>query len=69
MFPWCHSYASTQTASYAVGDAVYSGECRGTVVAVDADKATMGVIWNDGDSEITYPMDASYLRKGLPWQT
>lgn len=70
MFPWCHSHASAQTiAIYAVGDVVYSGDCRGTVVAVDADKATMGVVWSDGDEyPITYPMDASYLRKKMPWE-
>lgn len=68
MFPWCHSHDSQ---TYAVGDTVYSGDCRGTVVAVDAEKATLGVVWSDSNDgkPITYPMDASYLRKGLPWQT
>ena len=71
MLPWCDSHASEShnTPAYAVGDTVYSGDCHGTVVAVDADKATMGVVWSDGDEHpITYPMDASYLRKGFPWE-
>jgi hypothetical protein len=69
MFPWCHSQAS-ESSAYALGDTVYSGECHGIVVTVDAEKATMGIVWSDGDGyPITYPMDASYLRKGLPWQT
>lgn len=56
------------TAAFALGDAIYSGDCRGTVVAVDEEKATLGVIWSDGDSPITYPMDADYLRRGFPWE-
>ncbi len=45
MFPWCHSRASEShhTPAYAVGDIVYSGDCHGVVVAVDAEKATLGV--------------------------
>lgn len=56
---------------YATGEIVYSGpgrECRGTVVTVDTDKATMGIAWDDGDGVITYPLDAEYLRKALPWE-
>jgi len=70
MFPWCDPQASESQAepAYAVGDIVYSGDCHGVVVAVDAEKATMAVMWEDGDSPITYPMDASYLRKALPWE-
>lgn len=66
MHPWRDA---PTTAAYAVGDVVCSGDCRGVVVAVDADKATMGVVWSDGDEyPITYPMDASYLRKRMPWE-
>jgi hypothetical protein len=74
MFPWCDTQASAhapeELSAYAVGDAVYSGECRGTVVTVDAEKATMGVVWSDSDDgkPITYPMDASYLRRKMPWE-
>lgn len=50
-----------------MGDVVWSGDCRGTVVAVDAEKATVGIVWADGESPIIYPMDASYLRKKMPW--
>lgn len=66
MLLWCDTHAS---AAYAVGDIVYSGTCRGTVVAVD--EATMGIVWSDSDDgkPITYPIDASYLRKAFPWQT
>jgi hypothetical protein len=73
MYPWCYPHASesstTQAALYAVGDIVYSGRERGTVVTVDADKATMGVVWEDSDDgkPITYPMDADYLSKEFPW--
>ncbi len=67
MFPW-RDTQRTETA-YAVGGIVYSGEYHGVVVAVDAEKATMGIVWSDGDEyPITYPMDASYLRKALPWE-
>jgi hypothetical protein len=68
MFPWCDPSEHDEPA-YAVGDTVYSGDCRGTVVAVDEDKATMGVVWSDSDDgkPITYPIDASYLRKKMPW--
>lgn len=71
MFPWCHSQAFEPQAepAYAVGDTVCSGDCRGTVVTVDAEKTTMGIVWSDGDEyPITYPMDASYLRKKMPWE-
>lgn len=57
--------------SYAVGDTVYNSyqpPSRGTIVSVDAETATMGVKWDDGSSAITYPMDATYLRKGFPWE-
>jgi hypothetical protein len=38
---------------------------------VDESENAMGIIWDDnGDKHgaITYPMDATYLRKGLPWE-
>lgn len=68
MFPWCDAQTA---ATYAVGDAVrnnYRPPSCGTVVSVDAAEATMGVKWDDGSSPITYPMDASYLRKKMPWE-
>lgn len=56
--------------TYAVGDAIYSGNCRGTVTKVSTVVARLiSVVWSDGDGgEIIYPMDATYLRKGLPWE-
>lgn len=67
MYPWGHPPAESIPA-YAVGEPIYSGNHRGTVVSVDAGAATMGIIWCDGDSAINYPIDASYLRKALPWE-
>jgi len=67
MFPWCHPQASEP--AYAVGDTIYSGSEAGTVVSVDEQRNTMEIVWHDsGDGKpITYPMDASYLRKQMPW--
>ncbi len=66
MYPWCDTQ-TVQSATYAVGDPVYSGRERGTVVTVDATKTTMAIMWDDGDgSAIVYPMDAGYLSK-FPW--
>jgi hypothetical protein len=29
----------------------------------------MAVVWDDGDGkEIIYPVDATYLRKAMPWE-
>lgn len=68
MFPWCHSHVS-KTPAYAVGDIVYSGDCRGTVTQVSTVVARLiSVVWDDGEGEIIYPMDASYLRKRMPWE-
>ena len=53
---------------FAVGDEVRSGASIGTVVALDADEVTMGIVWNDGDGVITYPLDATYIRKAFPWE-
>lgn len=67
VFPW-----SDAQAPYVVGDTVYSGASRGTVVSVDATEVTMGIIWtdsyNDELNEITYPLDATYVRKAFPWE-
>lgn len=54
--------------TYKTGDAVYSGDCRGTVVSVDAANTTISVVWSDGTGAITYPADATYLRKAFPWE-
>ena len=41
----------------------------GAVVSVDHEHGTMGVVWSDGDGgAITYPVDATYLRKAWPWE-
>lgn len=67
MYPWGDAPADEHdTPAYAVGETVYSGSHPGTVVSVG--ETTMGIIWCDGDSAITYPMDAPYLRKALPWE-
>jgi len=70
MFPWGDTPAEIpgpDAPAYAVGDAVYSGDCRGTVVSVDAD--TIAIVWSDGDGgAIIYPVEASYLRKAMPWE-
>ncbi len=58
--------AATKAATYAVGDTVYSGDCRGAVVSMDGD--TMEIIWSDGEGAITYPIDAEFLRKAFPWE-
>lgn len=69
MFPWGDAPNTNDAPGYAVGNAVYSGKCRGTVVSVDTATATMGIVWSDGDGgAITYPIDADYLRKALPWE-
>lgn len=74
MFPWSDAppeISRSDAASFAVGDAVYSGHCRGAVVSVDENENAMGVIWDDSGERygvITYPIDATYLRKALPWE-
>ncbi len=55
------------TTTYTVGDTIYSGDCRGTVVSVGAD--TMEIVWSDGEGAITYPIEAEFLYKAWPWQT
>lgn len=70
VFPW--SDASTPLSgqsAYAVGDVVYSGQSRGSVVSLDAEHATISVVWEDGDGgAIIYPTDATYLRRKYPWE-
>lgn len=67
VFPWSDPPAASD---YAVGDAIYSGDCRGTVVHVSTVVAPLiSVVWSDGDGgEIIYPMNATYLRKAMPWE-
>lgn len=70
MFPWGEPPAAP---AYAVGDIVYSGNSRGTVVHVSTIVAPLvSVEWDDGKDKygaIIYPMNAPYLRKALPWET
>lgn len=63
------SWSDAPTARpYAVGERVYSGDCAGTVHAVGS--TTFDVAWDDGAyGPITYPMDAGYLRRAMPWET
>lgn len=69
MFPWGDAPAENKKHAYAVGDAIYSGNCRGRVTQVSTVVAPLiSVVWDDGDGEIIYPMDAPYLRKGMPWE-
>lgn len=69
MLPWGDAPEDQHTVyRYAVGDTVCSGDCRGAVVSVDAEQATMGVVWSDGDGTIVYPTDAEFLRKVFPWE-
>lgn len=71
VFPWSDAPPACQ---YAVDDTVYSGASAGRVVSVDAAAGTMDIIWNDtdprdeGGGAITYPLDATYLRKAMPWE-
>lgn len=73
VFPWDAFYFDAEAhnaPAYAVGDTIFSGTCRGTVTQVSTIVARIiSVVWSDGDGgEIIYPMDATYLRKGLPWE-
>ena len=65
VFPWGEPQVAT---SYAVGSSVFSGEGRGAVVSVDASQGTFAIVWSDGHYPITYPLDADYLRKAMPWE-
>lgn len=68
VFPWCNP-PTAEPFPYAVGNAVWSGDDQGRVVSVDEASRTISVAWWDGDGTgITYPADAGYLRKGLPWE-
>jgi hypothetical protein len=51
------------------GDVVYSGESRGIVVSVDVADAVFSVDWNENYGPITYPLDATFIRKAMPWET
>jgi hypothetical protein len=52
-----------------LGGAIYSGDTGGRIVSMDYANGTMGVVWSDGDGgEITYPLDADYLRSAFPWE-
>lgn len=71
VFPW--SYAPPfETDTHAVGDTVYSGSSRGTVVHVSTVVAPLvSVEWDDGKDKygaIVYPMNAPFLRKAFPWE-
>lgn len=67
MLPWSDPPTPP---SYAVDDIVYSGSSRGKVVHVSTVVAPLiSVVWDDGDGgAITYPTDATYLRKAMPWE-
>lgn len=72
MFPWGDAPAEVSGPTYAVGDIVYSGSSRGTVVSLDREQNCIGIVWDDSGERygaITYPLDATYLRKALPWET
>lgn len=67
MLPWCNPPIASP---YAVGSVVYSEACRGTVVAVGND--TVAIEWDDGKDKygaITYPVEATCIRKAMPWET
>ena len=70
MFPWCDTQSNEHhVCKYAVGDRIYKGQDRGTVVKVSTVVGRLiSVVWDDGDEEIIYPMDADYLSRGFPWQ-
>lgn len=74
MYPWGDTFEfdiqAHETPKYAVGDVLFSGDCRGTVTQVSTVVGRLiSVVWSDGDGgEIIYPMDAAYLRKALPWE-
>lgn len=73
MFPWSDAPVEVPRSddAFRVDVVVYSGDCRGSVVSVDESENAMGVIWDDSGDRygvITYPLNATYLRKGLPWE-
>jgi len=71
VFPWGDAPSPLPgPCPYAVGDTVYSGNSPepGTVVSVDEAQATMGIKWRDVGGAVTYPIDATYLRKAFPWE-
>jgi hypothetical protein len=71
MFPWGDASETDphHVPRYAVGDTIFSGDCRGKVVHVSTVVGRLiSVVWDDGDGEIVYPMDAPYLRPAMPWE-
>ena len=56
--------------AFAVGGVIFSGTSPepGTVLSVDAAEGTMAVKWRDVGGAITYPTDADYLRRAMPWE-
>lgn len=71
MFPWGHAptEVSGPNDGFRLGGAIYSGDTGGRIVSMDYANGTMGVVWSDGDGgEITYPLDADYLRSAFPWE-
>ena len=66
MYPWGDTPAAT---AYAVGDKVRSGESTGHVVSVDG-YGHVGIVWSDGDGgAITYPVEAGYIERAMPWES
>lgn len=62
------SNAPTET-RFAVGDVVMSDPDGAPGAVVEVTETTLGVVWSDGDGgKIIYPMDATYLRKAMPWE-
>lgn len=53
-----------------VGSPIYSHDSKGTVVAVDEAAGVISVEWLDGAyGPIKYPIDATYLRGPMPWES
>lgn len=73
VFPWGDA-CPAEPLPYVKGDAIannYKPPSYGTVVSVDAEHGTISVEWDDAEGSygaITYPADASYLRKLYPWE-
>ena len=66
MPPWGDAQAAI---AWAVGEAVYSGDECGRVVSVDGEHGTISVEWPGvAYGAVTYPADATYLRKAFPWE-
>ena len=65
-------WSDTQTeVLFSVGETIYSGDCPGTVVAVDTEHGIISVEWSDDVGSygaIKYSMNAPCLRKKWPWE-